>query len=271
VATEGDDARASVYADLHGDQLVKQEEANRASAHLILSLLFEHFRPRSVLDVGCGIGTWLSVVQELGVKDIAGVDGEWLDRKLARISPARIQSIDLEKGFDLGRRFDLAVCLEVAEHLSADAAEGFVGSLTRHADVVLFSAAIPMQGGHHHVNEQFPEYWEKMFEAAGYAVVDFLRPQIWYCDNVLPWLRQNVMVFAKQELTEGKGAFAGVQAGSQPLSLVHPEMYVERLKSAEFALDEHAKLVELLLAGKTISAVRNPDGKLTLQIKDRGN
>ena len=108
MATGGDDARAPVYADLHGDQLVKQEEANRASAHLILSLLFELFRPRSVLDVGCGIGTWLAVAQKLGVKDIAGVDGEWLDRKLARISPERLQSIDLERQASDARSLQVA-------------------------------------------------------------------------------------------------------------------------------------------------------------------
>lgn len=271
MATGVDDTRAPVYADLHSDQLLKQEDLNRASARLILSLLFERFRPRSVLDVGCGIGTWLAVAQELGVKDLAGVDGEWLDRKLARIRPELLRSLDLEKAFDLGRRFDLVVCLEVAEHLSAGAAEGFVGSLTRHADVVLFSAAIPMQGGHHHVNEQFPEYWARIFEAADYAVVDFLRPQIWYCSDVLPWLRQNAMVFARRELTEGSGPFADIQPGPVPLSMVHPEMYVARLESSKTALEQHAMLVELLLAGKTVSAVRNPDGSLTLHSKDQGN
>src|SRR6185436_8445732 len=145
-----DDPRHSMYEELHQHVLPATDAANRESAKLILSRLFERYRPKSVLDVGCGLGTWLDVARELGVGEIAGVDGPWLDPKLAKVPASNLRTVDLERPFDLGRRFGLAMSLEVAEHLSPAAAEAFVDSLVRHADVVLFSAAIPSQGGTHH-------------------------------------------------------------------------------------------------------------------------
>lgn len=262
-----EDLRFSIYRDLHHEQLASQVGRNESSARLILALLFERFRPGSVLDVGCGIGSWLAVARELGIGEIQGVDGDWLDEKLSRVEPARIRKVDLEKGFDLGRRFDLAISLEVAEHLSADAADSFVGCLARHADVILFSAAIPFQGGHHHVNEQFPEYWEQLFEARGYVPVDFLRPLIWNFSDVLPWLKQNILIYARESLTQGKAPFAGLAAVG-PLALVHPELYVERMSQALAVRDELNRLIELIASGKTFSGIRNEDGSVSIRVAD---
>jgi hypothetical protein len=64
------------------------------------------------------------------------------------------------------RTFDLAICLEVAEHLPPEAAEGFIDSLTRLAPVVLFSAAITFQVGNQHLNGQWPDYWATLFRRA---------------------------------------------------------------------------------------------------------
>ena len=259
----GHDAREAIYGDLH-QQLDAQESYNRGSAQIILPLLFERYRPRSLVDVGCGLGTWLAVAKELGVADIAGVEGAWLDRKLARVPASSITTSDLEKPFDLGRRFDLAVTLEVAEHLSEKAAETFIDSLTRHADVVLFSAAIPFQGGHHHVNERFPEYWRKLFALRGYAVFDFIRPQIWERREVLVWLRQNLLVFARPALAAPGGPFAGLESAG-PLDLVHPDLYMARVEQAR---EEHQRFIDALSAGKTLTGERQPDGSIFVRVRD---
>ena len=261
--SSGHDPREPIYGDLH-QQLDEQERHNRTSAGIIVPLLFERYTPRSVLDVGCGLGTWLSVVKELGVSDIVGVEGSWLDPKLARVPAACITTADLEQPFDLRRRFDLAMTLEVAEHLSDKAAESFVESLTRHADVVLFSAAIPFQGGHHHVNERFPEYWRKLFALRGYAVFDFIRPQIWERREVLLWLRQNILVFARPSLAMPGGPFAGLES-SGPLNLVHPDMYMGRVQQLQ---DEHQRFIDALSAGKTLTGERQPDGQLFIRVRD---
>ena len=134
---------------------------------------------------------------------------------------------------------------------------------SRHADVVLFSAAIPHQGGHHHVNERFPEYWRDLFGAEGYAAVDLLRPRLWDDEAVLPWLRQNLLVFARRELLQAGGPFAGMEAKG-PLALVHPAMYVSRMQELEALSREHAMIMQHLLAGHSVSASRGPDGALVL-------
>ena len=68
--------------------------------------------------------------------------------------PAKFTAVDLRDSFAIGRTFDLAISLEVAEHPPEEFAEPLVERLVTAAPFVLFSAAIPEQGGIHHVNEQ---------------------------------------------------------------------------------------------------------------------
>lgn len=262
------DQRVDIYRDLHSHQLVDQEEANRISAHRILSGLFKLYRPKSILDVGCGIGTWLACARDLGVEDVFGIDGDWLDVKLAKVPAQMLETRDLEQSFNLGRRFELVICLEVAEHLSQDAAARFVESLTSHADVILFSAAIPFQGGHHHVNEQFPDYWRKIFGARGFSPIDCIRHSIWDDTEVMWWLRQNIMIFAKPEFAAGNGPFAGC-TNFGPLSVVHPDVYMARVGHAQRVLVEHDQLLELLGTGKPVVAERGPKGELRIHCIDQ--
>src|SRR5688500_16568736 len=125
-----DDIRADIYRDLHGGQMAQQEALNRSSAERILGILFDYVRPQSVLDVGCGFGTWMDVAAKMGVGEVRGVEGDWLDRSQLAVDSSLVQTLDLEKSFDVGRRFDLTICLEVAEHLSEPAADPFIESLT---------------------------------------------------------------------------------------------------------------------------------------------
>ncbi|HEY7158746.1 MAG TPA: methyltransferase domain-containing protein [Gemmataceae bacterium] len=258
------DRRPAIYHDLHHNQMRRREEAIRHSAEVILSELFRRFSPRSALDVGCGMGIWLQAAQALGVADIQGIEGDWLDKNLLRIPQQHVATLDLEQVFDLGRRFDLVICLEVAEHLQPAAAGPLVESLVRHADVVLFSAAIPFQGGHHHVNEQFPDYWDRLFQRFDYRAIDFLRPIIWTNPAVLWWLRQNILVFAKRELTIDEAPFVGLSERAKPLSLVHPGLYLMKVKQAQSVQEEHDQLLALLRSGDTFSVVHHPNGQLTI-------
>jgi hypothetical protein len=117
---------------------------------------------------------------------------------MLHIDEAEFLAKDLSFPFDLGRRFDLVQCLEVAEHLPERAADGLIDSIVRHGDVVLFSAAVPGQGGTHHVNEQPVEYWRDKFAARGYAAFDVLRPRIWQNPSVAPWFRFNSLIYANE-------------------------------------------------------------------------
>ena len=258
------DERSAVYQDLHAKQLESEEARNRHSAETILGMLFEVLAPQSMLDVGCGLGTWLSVARELGVSEIRGIDGEWLNKSRLRIPEHMVRVQDLEKGFDFKRRFDLVTCLEVAEHLDGSAAKGFVNSLSMHSDVLLFSAAIPFQGGHHHVNEQWPDYWRALFEERGYRVVDFIRSRIWNDDTILWWLRQNILVFANDQAIQKNEKLGKLLLHNSPLSIVHPDVYLSRIRSAQTAIEEHNKLMALLSTEGVFLVKKEPNGSITI-------
>jgi hypothetical protein len=166
------------------------------SAAVVVPQVIGIASPRSVLDVGCGRGVWLRQWRESGIADSAGVDGGYVNRSTLAIPAETFFPRDLSAGFDLGRRFDLAQCLEVAEHLPERSADILVESLARHADIVLFSAATPGQGGEHHVNEQPLDYWRAKFRARGYAAFDALRPRIADRAEVAPWYRFNTLIYA---------------------------------------------------------------------------
>ena len=242
------DLRAQIYNDLHNNQLKVDEQANRYSANRILDILDSYIQPASVLDVGCGLGTWLAVLSGRGVKDLCGIDGPWLSTQNTVCDPSILQIVDLESGFNLGRRFDLAISLEVAEHLSPQAAEGFIKSLTQHSPAVLFSAAIPLQGGHHHVNEQFLSYWITLFEKHEFRPLDIIRGRIWQDQQVHWWLRQNIVLFALDELIEANEDLRKAVA-TTPISVVHPEVYVMRLQGLLAQLKQFKQLNAFLSQG----------------------
>jgi hypothetical protein len=126
-----------------------------------------------------------------------GVDGDWVRQDMLKVRPNYFTAVDLCRPFDLKRRFDLVMSLEVAEHLPESAAIDFVQSLSRHGDIILFSAAIPGQGGRNHLNEQWPPYWIDLFANLGYAKFDFIRGRIWDEPLVSPWYLQNILLFAR--------------------------------------------------------------------------
>lgn len=174
-----------------------QSGPSRRSAAAVIPLIREAVGPvRSVLDVGCGIGTWLAEWASSGVHDLMGVDGDYIDRSELLIPSERFRSADLTRPFDLGRTFDAVISLEVAEHLPESAAGMFVETLTRHAPVVVFSAAVPCQTGLGHVNEQWQSYWAAKFAKAGYDAFDVIRWRVWDNAEISFWYRQNIVIYA---------------------------------------------------------------------------
>jgi SAM-dependent methyltransferase len=264
MSNESTDERSAIYKDLHARQLEAEEAANRHSAAVIFGLLFEIFKPQSMLDVGCGLGTWLSVAREMGIHDIRGIDGAWLDKSRLRVPEHLVRVQDLENPFDFQRRFDLVSCLEVAEHLDASAAGSLVSSLTSHGDVLMFSAAIPFQGGHHHVNEQWPDYWKSLFQEKGFSPVDYLRPRIWNDRSILWWLRQNLLLFVNERALEKNGTFRELAKIAHPLSIVHPDVYMEKINAVEAALQEHTKILALLSAGGLFHVRKESNGNIAI-------
>ena len=212
-------------------------EGTRTSAREVIPLLLDLLQPilpKSVVDVGCGTGSWLAAFHKLGIADCLGIDGDYVDRTILQIPLNQFQSADLKQPLQINRKFDLAISLEVAEHLPATCAENFVNSLTQLAPVILFSAAIPFQGGVEHVNEQWPQYWVYYFQKNGYAVIDCLRKKIWNNDKVEPWYAQNILIFVKQEYLPGYPRLVNEYQNTDPnqLAIVHPNIYFYSLQAA---------------------------------------
>lgn len=205
------------------------------SAEAIVPLVLRFVPARSVVDVGCGQGAWLSVFRKLGVTDVHGVDGDYVDRTALLIPESQFQAADLSEPLRMERTFDLAMSVEVAEHLPAEAAAPFVESLTRLAPVVLFSAAIPLQGGTQHINEQWPEKWAALFKSHGYLAVDCIRKQVWQNGAVEWWYAQNTFLFVRADVLETNAALRSEFERTNPdqLSLVHPRNYVDALQPVQ--------------------------------------
>ena len=172
------------------------------SASIVVPIILQYVTPRSVIDFGCKHGEWLKIFKDHGATRIKGLD---LERRLVSlaIDPSDFEAADLTRPIALDARYDLAVCIEVAEHLPAASAEPLVDTLVRAAPVVLFSAATPGQGGFEHVNERPRKYWGELFARHRFIALDCLRPQIWQNPDVAHWYRQNLFLYAGPEAIAG--------------------------------------------------------------------
>jgi SAM-dependent methyltransferase len=177
------------------------EGGSLTSARAVMPIVLELSPARSIADFGCGRGAWLRAGLEIGVELVLGLDGPYMDREALLVDLENFRAVDLRRPVDLSRTFDLAVCVEVAEHLPARSARTLVGSLAEAAPVVLFSAAPPGQGGTWHVNEQWPAYWQRLFSERGMRKHDVVRPLIWADRSIATWYRQNIYLFAKEDIT----------------------------------------------------------------------
>lgn len=173
-----------------------------ASAEQVVPRVIDVTRPGTVIDVGCGEGWWLSEFAKWGC-EVTGVDGDYVDRSRLAIPEDRFRPFDLahtrlaeSKAIE---GYDLAISLEVAEHLPPGRADTFVQDLCNLSDVVLFSAALPRQGGAGHINEQWPQYWVEKFLDCGFDCSGALRWEFWNNDRVENWYRQNLMLCVNAE------------------------------------------------------------------------
>lgn len=208
------------------DEAFYDDQAGGSSeaAQVVLPLAFDMLEhaPRSVVDVGCGVGTWLERALAWGVEEVVGIDGAYVPLDKLRIDRGAFVPADLQKDFvtALNRKFDLAICLEVAEHLPPAHGPSFVRQLCALSDKILFSAAVPGQGGTGHVHENWAEYWGILFARRGFACYDPLRDRIWTHPQVPWWYAQNILMFSRgtatQKLEKTRAGF------SKSLTRLHP-------------------------------------------------
>ena len=210
----------------------KIEHRSRLSADVIMPLVLQQTKARSVVDVGCGVGTWLAACAALGITDYLGIDGHYAAEVL-QIPREHFRAADLRAPLTIGRRFDLAVSVEVAEHLPPEAASAFVQLLTSAAPVVVFSAAIPGQGGTGHLHERWQSYWAGLFAQQNYFPLDTLRPLIWDRDDVEFWYRQNILMYAHRD------QLSASYTSPSPMDVVHPVLFNRYVDSLGRLRQEH--------------------------------
>lgn len=205
-----------------------------SSAEALVPVLYDIIQPMSVLDVGCGEGWWAQTFKSRYDCEVVGVDGAYVLDLPRRAPDVPFIAHDLIEPFyvlDLPTRprFDLVVCLEVAEHLPPHRAVSFIEDIVRAAPVIAFSAAIPGQGGTGHLNEQWPDYWAGIFATFGYAVTGNLRFRIWNDDRIENWYRQNLLIAADPDFP-WIDPLADLFSGEPVHRLVHPVLYDARRK-----------------------------------------
>lgn len=210
-----------------------QSAGSGSSAAIIVPRIVDLLQPKSVLDVGCGVGTWCRAFQNAGVDTVYGIDGPWVKKSELLIDPERFISFDFS-GASVpfapplpARKFDLAISLEMFEHVDQSKAGELVAFITAQADLVIMGAAIPGQGGVHHVNERWPSYWRELFEKRGFRSYDLIRPLVWE-DKAEPWYPQNMILYHRADVPERARMMveaAALERLKRPADMAHPALF----------------------------------------------
>lgn len=212
-----------------------QIQGSLRSANYYVSYLKKFWLPSAVVDMGCGRGAWLAAFASAGSKQVVGYDGPWNKKELMIDQSIEFNSAILHELIidPSAEKFDLAMSLEVAEHLDAKYAEGFVNNLTKLSDTVLFGAAFTEQGGTHHINEKPHTYWYEMFSERGFQVFDLFRPEFWGNNEIEFWYVQNTFLYVREgtavDVLLRNAGFAPIK-NPQFLNCVHPVLYNNKIQ-----------------------------------------
>jgi len=189
---------------LYSDEFYKyQQDRSYMSAIEYAKHLHNYLSIDSIIDIGCGRGAWIKAFcHEFDIKkpteDAMGIDGPWnYGKDLAEEFNFLPYNLDECQNLPLNRRFDLAISLELAEHLSPRSSQSLVDALCKLSDVIIFSAATRNQAGVGHINEKYPSHWASIFLSNGFAPYDLFRPALWGNINIAPWYLQNAFVYVK--------------------------------------------------------------------------
>ena len=217
--------------------MIKKRYVHTESGHNLIApkeivpIIADIVKPENVVDVGCGLGTFLYCFKQQGIKEVLGIDGAWVNKSLLykNIKSNEFIEADLEKPFNLAKRFDLAICLEVVEHLKEEVSDDIVQNLVSLSNIILFSAAIPNQGGQNHINEQWPQYWEEKFKKHGYIFHDVLRQIFWHNEKIDSFYKQNCFLVAKYDYVLDSDMIDKYKS-SKVINLVHPDLFLKMHK-----------------------------------------
>lgn len=198
--------------------------AFHGDSDIILEYVLKLVNAKSAIDVGCALGTWMYSFKKLGVIDVKGLDYTFEGKTINELfSEENLITHDLNVSpYISDTKYDMALCLEVAEHI--DNPDNVIDTLVNLSDVILWSAAIPGQGGEGHVNEQYPSYWQEKFSKYNYVFLDVIRPYIWNNKNIFKWYRQNTFLVVKESMANDiMQKYYNLHITNQMLDVIHPE------------------------------------------------
>jgi len=201
------------------------------SQTLYLEFLLKLLDIKSICDLGCGPGYWVRAAKRLGIVDALGYDIPLAEGAHRIIEPNELIECDLSERYEFGRRFDLAVTTEVIEHIPQKKEKNFVDNCCRASDFVLFSGAVPYQGGVGHVNEQWLEHWSALFQRNGFHCHDLFREHFWHDSRIQYYYRQNTVLFASEEASSALRE-RGFNPSQNPKTMIHPEMIIQCVNRA---------------------------------------
>lgn len=227
-----------------------RQKLTKTSAEMILSLLFSRIQFNSVIDFGCATGIWIAACKKYGANNCLGLDGDWIDKKQLEISDDEfiVHNLNL-LGYVPKSRYDLAICIEVAEHLTQEMGDVLVKSLTESSDVILFSAAVCGQGGTGHINEQPQHYWSNKFALQNYICIDLIRPKIWNDEFVNIIYKQNMLLYVHDEALKKLDFETDVILAEYEIDRIHPDLLSLKVPKNQGNLANIIKGLKLLAKG----------------------
>lgn len=150
-------------------------------------------KDKRVFDIGCGKGTYLQYLQDVGFRDLIGFDGSVLSEVDFRVIP-----VDLSKKIYLSYPGNV-ICLEVFEHIPREYENIFVQNIVNCCDSKLvLSVAVEGQPGIGHVNCRNNNYVIELMQSKGFTFMkdrtDEIRKVV---ENHCDYFRNTLMIFEK--------------------------------------------------------------------------
>jgi hypothetical protein len=179
--------------EVHPDGYWLSHEERHCFDPVLAQQLVSLFHSKNVCDFGCGLGTYVNRLRQAGIK-CDGFDG---NPNTEELSSGACHTLNLAKVFQLEDRYDVVLCLEVAEHIPKQYETILLNNLAAHSkQTIVLSWAVPEQDGYHHVNcrtncYSIYQFWKRGFWLQPTATLLLRR----HCS--LPFFRNTLVVFSK--------------------------------------------------------------------------
>ncbi len=177
-------------------KIVNRDELSQA--YVLQEEIIKRFNPKSVIDLGCATGLYLTRFNKLRTKGIDISEDAFSDT-VRMVDRHLLSKGDITIPLTLDH-FDIGLCIEVLEHIAEQFAAQVVEKMVNCSDTWVVTAAQPGQAGTNHVNCEPQSYWEAKFDKHGFQRDYESEINLVYPVSLVPhqfWIIRNLMVFKK--------------------------------------------------------------------------